>query len=260
LMFEKLTLARPVAVIDLETTGTDPRTDRIVEISVLKVVPGAEPVHKTRRVNPGIPIPPEATKLHHITDADVAGEPGFAKLAAGLLKLLEGCDLCGFNIKRFDLPLLSAEFERAGTTLPLAGRAIVDPLEIFHRREPRDLAAAVRFYCGHEHAEAHSAAADVLAAAAVLEGMLERYEDLPRSFFELHEKFRDPAAVDANAKFLKVSGRLVFNFGKFQGKTLDEIALSEPGYLQWMLSQNTFLADTKEIVRAALERGPARSP
>jgi DNA polymerase-3 subunit epsilon len=254
-MFKKLVLARPLAVIDLETTGVDPRTDRIVEISVLKVVPGEEPVHKTRRVNPGIPIPPEATQLHRITDADVAGEPPFAKLAAGLLKLLEGCDLCGFNIKRFDLPLLTAEFERAGTSFSLAGRAIIDPLEIFHRREPRDLAAAVRFYCGREHIDAHSAAADVLAAVAVLDGILERYDDLPRTLLELHEQFRARGAADAHAKFLELNGQLVFNFGKFQGKSLDEIATNEPTYLQWMLSETTFLADTKEIVRAALARG-----
>src|SRR5690242_8632899 len=147
-MLLNITLEKPLAVIDLETTGTDPQNDRIVEISILKILPDGRRRHRTRRLNPGIPIPPAATAVHGITDADVAGEPRFEQVAQGLLDFLDGCDLCGFNLKRFDLRVLYCEFARAGRRLPLEGRALVDPMEIFHRREPRDLNAAVRTYLG----------------------------------------------------------------------------------------------------------------
>jgi DNA polymerase-3 subunit epsilon len=180
-MFHYLSLNRPLAVLDLETTGVDPQTDRIVEVSVLKVLPDGDRQHRTCRVNPGIPIPAAATAVHGITDADVAGEPSFGQVAAALEEFLRGCDLCGFNIKRFDLPLLYAEFRRAGVPFVLEGRALVDPQEIYHHFERRDLTSAVRFYLGRAHHGAHSAAADVLATAEVLDAMLGRYAELTRT-------------------------------------------------------------------------------
>jgi DNA polymerase-3 subunit epsilon len=143
-MFKNLTLERPLAIFDLETTGTDPEVDRIVEISVLRIAPEGKGEQRTRRINPGMPIPAAATAVHGITDADVAREPRFEQVAGGLLAFLDGCDLCGFNVKRFDLRMLYREFTRAGLRLPLEDRAIVDPLEIFHAYERRDLTAAVR--------------------------------------------------------------------------------------------------------------------
>ena len=146
-MLKNIALDRPLAVIDLETTGTDPKCDRIVEVSVLKLTTGGEPDHRTRRVNPGVPIPPEATAVHGITDDDVADMPTFRAIAPGLARHLDGCDLAGFNVLNFDLRLLVAEYNRAGMTFPVAGRRVVDACNIYHRREPRDLTAAYRFYC-----------------------------------------------------------------------------------------------------------------
>jgi DNA polymerase-3 subunit epsilon len=241
-------------VLDLETTGVDPQTDRIVEVSVLKILPGGNRQHHTRRLNPGIPIPATATAIHGITDADVAGEPSFRQVATALEAFLRGCDLCGFNIKRFDLRLLYAEFQRAGVPFDLEGRALVDPQEIFHHFERRDLTAAVRFYLDRAHDEAHSAAADVLATAEVLDAMLGRYAELPRSAEDLHVHFKDPKAVDSNGKFVRVNNEIRFAFGKYKGQPLAVVARESPGYLRWMLSGD-FFSDTKDLVRQALASG-----
>lgn len=255
-MLKNLTLERPLAVLDLETTGTDPQVDRIVEVSVLRITPDGVVDHHTRRLNPGIPIPPDATMVHGITDADVAHEPPFERVAADLLEFLDGCDLCGFNIKRFDLRLLFAEFKRAGRVLPMDDRAIIDPLEIFHQYERRDLAAALRFYCGQEHEQAHSAAGDVLATVAVLDAMLARYDDLPRTVAGLYDYFRKPNTADWSGHFFRVDGQIVFTFGKYRGQRLNEIAHTKPDYLEWML-RDAFLEDTKTLVREALARAKA---
>jgi len=147
-MLRNIQLDRPLAVIDLETTGTDPKLDRIIEISALKLLPDDGHDHRTRRVNPGVPIPPEATAVHGISDDDVADCPAFRAIAPGLARFLDGCDLAGFNILNFDLRLLAAEFNRVGLVFPVAGRRIIDACRIFHQREPRDLTAAMKFYCG----------------------------------------------------------------------------------------------------------------
>jgi len=252
-MFKNLTLERPLAVIDLETTGLNPQMDRIVEISVLKIHLAGERQHRTRRVNPGIPIPPEARAVHGIGDADVAGEPTFREIAAGLLAFLDSCDLCGYNLKKFDLRLLCAEFQRAGLTFPLDGRAVLDPLEIYHAMERRDLTSAVRFYLGREHHGAHSAAADVLATAEVLDAMLARYEDLPRTAAGLQLHFKDPNAVDSEGKFTRVEGQIRFNFGKFRGQLLEAVAQNDPGYLTWFLGQD-FAEDAKRVVNEVLKQ------
>jgi DNA polymerase-3 subunit epsilon len=250
-MLKHLALEKPLAVIDLETTGLDPQKDRIVEISVLRIVPDGRRTQRTHRLDPGVPIPAEATAVHGITDADVAGEPTFADVARGLLALLEGCDLCGFNLKRFDLRVLHAEFARSGHALRLEGRAVIDPMEIFHRREPRNLEAAVRFYLGREHDGGHSAAADVLATAAVLDALVARYPDLPRSVAGLHGRFADPDCVDSDGFFKRVEGQVRFVKGKHRGQPLDAVASQSPGYLEWMLGQS-FPEDTKKVAREAL--------
>jgi DNA polymerase-3 subunit epsilon len=256
-MFINLSLDRPLAVIDLETTGTDPMADRIVEISVLKFFPDGCIDHRTRRVNPGMPIPEEASAIHGIRDADVATEPRFARIAAGLVDFLDGCDLCGFNIKRFDLRVLLAEFGRVRIEFPLFHRVIIDPMEIFHARERRDLTAAVWFYCGRKHVEAHGAAADALAAAKVLDAMLAHYQDLPKTV----EGFRDCTggeAVDPDGCFVRSQGQVLFRFGKHRGRRLDDVARDHSSYLTWML-QGSFFEDTKEMVREALHRSCGRS-
>jgi DNA polymerase III subunit epsilon len=252
-VFKNLLLNRPLAVIDLETTGTDPKTDRIIEIAVVKILPDGSRDDRCRRVNPGVPIPEAATKIHGITDSDVKDEPGFDILAPRLAKFLDGCDLCGFNLKRFDLRLLIAEFDRAGNRFPLQGRKIVDPLEIYHGRERRDLSAAVRFYCGKEHEGAHGASADVHATLEILDAMLDRYPDLPRSVDELHDVLRGERAADLDGKFIMSDGRVVFNFGKYKGRRLDDVAREYPDYINWMLGQS-FLEDTEELVLEAQHR------
>ncbi len=251
-MFNNLALNRPLAVIDLETTGTDVKTARVVEVSVLRMEPSGAKEQRTRRLNPGIPIPPEATTVHGIGDGDVAGEPTFAQVAGKLARFLDGCDLCGFNLKRFDLRVLYCEFQRAGVAFDLEGRALVDPMEMFHQLEPRHLAAAVRFYLGRDHEGAHAAADDVLATADVLDAMLGRYPDLPRTPTGLHERFLDACAVDSDGFFTRVEGEVRFKKGKYRGQPLAAVARRDPGYLRWMLGQD-FFDDTKAVVAQAVE-------
>jgi DNA polymerase-3 subunit epsilon len=250
-MVNLLNLSRPFAVIDLETTGTDVRTARVVEISVLRMEPSAAKKQRTQRLNPGIPIPPDATAVHGISDDDVAGEPTFAQVAGKLAHFLDGCDLCWFNLKRFDLRVLYCEFQRAGVAFDLEGRAVIDPIEMFHQLEPRHLAAAVRFYLGRDHDGAHGAAADVTATAEVLDAMLVRYPDLPRTPAELHQRFQDPSAVDSDGFFNRIEGEVRFKKGKYRGQPLSAVARRDSGYLQWMLGQD-FFDDTKAVVSAAL--------
>jgi DNA polymerase III subunit epsilon len=177
-----------------------------------------------------------------------------------LLAFLNNSDLCGFNLKRFDLKILVAEFNRVGRRFSLDGRALIDPMEIFHDRERRDLSAAVRFYCGREHSGAHGAATDVQATGEVLDAMLERYSDLPRVVEQLDATFRDPRAADIDGKFIgkfiRDGGRLIFNFGKHRGRSLEGVALESPDYLEWMLG-GCFLDDTIELGRVPELLGPS---
>jgi DNA polymerase III subunit epsilon len=253
-MLANLALERPLAVIDLETTGVDPQKDRIVEISVLKLLPGGGREQRTLRINPGIPIPSAATAIHGITDDDVGESPRFEEVAGSLLAFLNGCDFCGFNVKRFDLRLMHTEFARVGRPLCLEGRAVIDAMEIFHRHEPRDLGAAVRFYLGRKHDGAHSATADVEATAQVLDAMLSRYTALPRTVNELHQHFIDPGCVDSDGFFSRIGGQLRFAKGKYRGQPLESVAATKPDYLEWMLRESLF-GDTRAIVQEALAKG-----
>ena len=252
--FRHLVLERPLAVVDLETTGVDPRNDRIVEVGVLKVAPDCGPFRYRRLVNPGIPIPPAAQAVHGIADEDVAEKPRFRAIAPRLARLLADADLAGFNIRRFDLPFLAAEFARAGVEFPIGDRAVLDAQRIYHEREPRDLAAAMRFFCGREHADAHGALADAEATAAILDAQLARYADLPRTVAALHASMTD---VDIGGRFRTEGGRVVFAFGKHLGRPLDEVACRDPGYLSWLLNQD-FFDDAKALVGQALARAESR--
>jgi DNA polymerase-3 subunit epsilon len=256
-MLKYITLERPLAVLDLETTGTDPKLDRIIEVSVLKLVPGGGHDHRTRRVNPGVPIPPEATQVHGISDDDVADCPSFRAIAPSLARFLEGCDLAGFNILGYDLRLLVAEYNRVGYAFPVAGRKVIDACKIFHQRERRDLTAAYKFYCGLDHEGAHGAAADVLATVAILDAQVARYEGLPRTVDGLHGLCNDPNALDMSGMFGKdEDGVIVFIKGKYKGRSLLDIAQAKPDYLQWMQRED-FYDDTKAIAAGALERSVA---
>ena len=249
-----LQLTRPIVCFDLETTGIDPATDRIVEISILRVELDGTRQVRTRRINPGRPIPKEATAVHGIRDEDVADAPSFRQIARGLLEFLEGADLAGFNVARFDIPLLDREFRDCELTLGLDQRRIVDAMTIFHRMEPRDLSAATRFYLDREHTGAHGAEADVQASFEILEAQLARYEELPDTVDGLDAWIRrvPDNAADQSGKFVHEDGRVVFNFGKHKGKPLVEVAASMPDYLQWILGSD-FPDDAKQVVRDALD-------
>jgi DNA polymerase III subunit epsilon len=248
-----LHLTRPIVWLDLETTGLVLQKDRIVEISAIKEWPDGRGEERKRRVNPGMPIPPQASAVHGITDEDVRGEPPFERLAKGFAQFLEDADLGGFGISRFDLPLLLAEFRRANVTFSLEGRAVIDAQVIFHRREPRDLAAACRFYLGHGLEGAHDSAVDAAAARDVLRAQLERYPDLPTDPAALSAALRDAAWVDAEGKLVLAGSEVVVNFGSRRGRSLRELAASEPDYLQWILDSD-FSPEVMAEVRKALGR------
>ena len=247
-----LNLERPLIVFDIESTGINWRTDRIIDLALVKLLPSGDREQHTYRVHPGMPIPPETTAIHHITDADVEGCPSFSAIVDDVLEVLADCDLGGYNIVRFDLPLLAKECERAGKALPTDGVRLIDAQRIFHQREPRNLTAALQFYCGEMHLGAHGALDDVLATVRVLEGQLARYEDLPHDISALHDYCnpRDPSWVDSQGKLKWSAGEIVINFGRNQGRRLRELVQKEPGFLNWML-QNDFPDDAKAVIRNA---------
>ncbi len=250
----KLKLERPLIIFDLETTGTDPQRDRIVEMAAIKIWPDGRREEKTRRFNPGIPIPKEATAVHGIFDEDVRDEPPFAKVARGdkgVASYFEGCDLAGYNIINFDIPMLMAELERAGERLDVSQVAVVDSFKIFISREPRNLTGAVRFYCGKEHGEAHAALGDVKATLDVLEAQLNRYRDLPGTPRELDAATRDPEEVDRRGKLKWNDGEVAVNFGRHKSKTLRYLAREEPDYIRWMID-NKVVEDAVHHLHDAL--------
>ena len=233
---------------DLETTGTDIASDRIVEISVVKVMPDGEQIIRTRRINPEMPIPAEATAVHHISDEDVKDCPTFRQVAKSLREFMVGCDFCGFNSNRFDLPLLAEEFIRAGVDTDLFKRAkYVDVQNIFHKKEERTLVAAYRFYCGKELEAAHSADADTLATYEVLCAQLDKYADLENSVDFLSEySSRGKNADFAGRIGINENGVAVFNFGKYRDQSVEEVFRKEPSYYDWIMNGD-FPAYTKKI-------------
>ncbi len=253
-LLSNLTLDRPLACFDLETTGINIRTDRIVEIAIVKVLPGGQYESLDERINPTVPIPPETTAIHGITDADVANCPPFADRAQHYQDFLDGCDLAGYNLNRFDVPLLAEEFLRVGLTFEVEGRRIVDAQTIFHKREPRDLSAALRFYCGEmDFADAHSAEADVMATIRVLEGQLNRYGDLPRDVAALDAfcSRAQPGWVDRAGRLKWANKEVVLNFSKKKGTSLRYLIENEPNFIKWML-RSDFPRETLTIVERAM--------
>jgi DNA polymerase III subunit epsilon len=251
-----LPLERPLVVFDTETTGTNSRSDRIVEIACVKIYPDGRREDWERRLNPGIPIPAGSTAIHGISDADVAAAPRFRDVAAELAAYLEGCDLAGYNIAGFDLPVLRAEFLRAGVPFEVSDRRLVDAQRIFFSREPRHLAAAARFYCQSEHDGAHGARADAEMTLRVLVGQLERYAELPRTVGELHEQFCAgiDQDIDPEGRFRLVNGEPTVNFGKNRGRLLKDISREEPGFLRWIL-KGDFSEPVKSVARRYLPEG-----
>lgn len=246
----KLKLDRPVMFFDLETTGTDALHDRIVEISMIKVMPDGTDIQRTVRVNPGMPIPAEATAVHHITDADVADKPLFSQLAEGLAQSFRGCDLAGFNSNRFDIPLLAEEFARAGIDFDFNECRFIDVQTIFHKKEQRTLSAAYKFYCGKNLDDAHSANADTRATYEVLMAQLDRYDDLPNDMEKLAEYSSQNKNVDLMGRLVYDDRhREVINFGKYKGQLAVDVLRRDPSYYSW-IQQGDFASSTKRAFMA----------
>lgn len=246
----ELKLKKPLVILDLETTGVNIATDRIVEFSALKVSPAGAEEWLTLRLNPGIPISPEATRVHGISDADVANEPHFRDVARRIASFLEGCDLAGFNSMKFDIPILCEEFLRVNVDFNPARHRYVDVQVIFHKKEQRTLSAAYKFYCDRELENAHSAQADTAATYEILKAQLDRYSDLENDIDKLSafSAFNNNADLAGRIVFNE-QGVEVFNFGKHKGKPVELVFKEEPSYYSWMMNGD-FPQNTKQVITA----------
>lgn len=243
----QLNLKNPLVFFDLETTGVNIVKDRIVEISYLKIFPDGREESKTRRINPEMPIPKEASLIHGISDEDVKDCPTFKAVAKSLASQLEGCDLAGYNSNRFDIPLLAEEFIRAGVDLDLMKRKFVDVQTIFHKKEQRTLSAAYKFYCDGDLENAHSAEADTKATYEILKSQLDRYDDLQNDINFLSEFSCFGNNVDFAGKvILNEKKEEVINFGKYKGRLVSEVLKEDPGYYGWIM-QGDFPLHTKKV-------------
>ncbi len=233
----KLNLKNPIIFLDLETTGTDAAKDRIVEMSLVKVMPDQSREVKTRRLNPEMHIPEAASAVHGITDEDVKDCPKFREIAKSLAAYIEGCDFAGYNSNRFDIPVLAEEFLRAGVDVDFKKRKMVDVQNIFHKKEQRTLSAAYQFYCGKELEGAHGAEADTLATLDVLESQLDRYPDLGNdvdalaTFSSMGENADYAGRIQYDDK-----GHEIFAFGKYKGRRVAEVFREDSGYYAWMMN------------------------
>jgi DNA polymerase-3 subunit epsilon len=243
-----LNLKKPIAFLDLETTGINVTSDRIVELSVLKISPNGKEEWMTTRVNPEIPIPPKTTAIHGIKDEDVVTCPAFREIAKNLAAFLEGCDLAGYNAIKFDIPLLAEEFLRCNVDFSFRKRRYVDVQVIFHKKEQRTLAAAYLFYCRKELLGAHGSKADTSATYEVLKCQLDRYRDLENDIEKLAEFSSFNNNVDfAGRIILDEKGVEVFNFGKHKGKSVEAVFCEEPAYYSWMMN-GEFPLYTKKVL------------
>lgn len=249
-----LQLNRPIAFIDLETTGVNLSTDRIVEIAIVKINPDGTRNNKRKILNPQIPIPKEASDIHGITDEMVKDAPTFKQCGNEIKQFLEGCDLGGYNSNRFDIPILAEEFLRAGLEVDLTTRKMVDVQHIFYTMEPRTLTAAYKFYCQKELTDAHSAEADINATIEVLESQLERYTHLGSSVESILGAIGEEKIVDYARRFgYDDKGREIFNFGKFKGRPVEDVLKIEPQYYDWMM-KGDFPLHTKLKLTEMLNR------
>ena len=251
----QLNLKNPLVFFDLETTGINIVKDRIVEISFVKVYTNGKEESQTRRINPEMPIPPESTAIHGITDEDVKDCPTFKEIAKSLAAQIEGCDLAGYNSNRFDIPLLAEEFLRAGVDIDLNKRKFVDVQTIFHKMEQRTLAAAYKFYCDKSLENAHTAEADTMATYEVLKAQLDRYPELQNDINFLSQYSSYTNNVDfAGRMVYNDKGEEVINFGKYKGRLVEEVLKNDPGYYSWIMNGD-FPLNTKKILTEIKLRG-----
>ena len=250
----ELNLTKPIIFFDLETTGINIAKDRVVEISILKVFPNGNKESKTWLVNPEVAIPKESSEIHGITDEKVANEPTFKELAVKINEMIAGCDLAGFNSNRFDIPVLAEELMRAGIDFDMKERKAVDVQVIFHKKEQRTLSAGYKFYCDKNLDNAHSAEADTKATYEILKAQLDKYEDLENNIeflnkFSTHNKRADFAG------FIQYDedDNEIFSFGKYKGRTVEDVFKENPGYNSWIQNAD-FPLYTKKVLREIKER------
>ncbi len=243
----KLKLQRPIACVDLETTGLSITKDRIVEIAIVKIMPDGERHIKDMRINPEMPIPQTTTDIHGISDADVADKPTFKEIGNEIKQFIENCDLCGFNSTRFDFALLTEEFLRVGIDIDLKSRNLVDAQQIFMKKEQRTLTAAYKFYCDKDLENAHSAIADVEATFEILLAQIERYDDIGTTPEELSSVSSGKDMLDYARRLKLVNNVATFNFGKFKEQPVTDVFDKEPQYYDWIM-RSDFAQDTKNVL------------
>jgi len=246
-------LQRPLAFIDLETTGTNIATDRIVEIAIVKIFPSGETIRKRKLVNPQMSIPTVVQKIHGISNEMVKDAPTFKDIANEINQFLDNCDIGGYNSNKFDIPLLVEEFLRIGLDFNLNGRKFVDVQKVFHKMEPRTLSAAYKFYCDKDLEHAHSAEADAAATWEVLDAQIQRYANIGNTVDSIVNFTGEEKIVDFAKRFIMQNGEIVFNFGKHKGKTAKEILRMEPQYFDWML-KGDFALHTKQVITGILNQ------
>jgi DNA polymerase-3 subunit epsilon len=230
-----LQLTKPLAFIDLETTGINLATDRIIEIAIVKVLTDGKRSIKRKLINPQIPIPKQSSDVHGITDEMVKDAPMFKEVAQELKQMLDGCDIAGYNSNRFDIPMLVEEFLRAEVDFDMKGRRLLDVQNIFHKMEQRTLSAAYKFYCNKMLEGAHSAEIDATATHEILIAQLERYPDLGTSIDSVLKLIGEEPIVDFARRFIMENGIEIFNFGKYKGRGVAEVLRTEPQYYDWMM-------------------------
>lgn len=245
----ELNLKNPLIFFDIETTGTNINSDRIIEISYLKIYPNGNRESKTIRINPEMHIPEESSKVHGIYDADVAQCPKFKEVAQNIANDFEGADLAGFNSNRFDIPVLAEEFLRAGVDIDMSNRKFIDVQVIFHKMEQRTLSAAYKFYCDKNLEDAHTAQADTMATYEVLKAQLDRYSDTLKNDVDFLSKYSSfTRNVDFAGRIVyNDAGVEVFNFGKYKGMPVAEILKRDPGYYGWIMNGD-FTLNTKNVL------------
>lgn len=244
----KLILNKPLVIFDLETTGINTSKDRIVELYMIKVQPDGSRTDLYQRYNPEMPIPPEITAIHGISDADVANEPVFKDKAVELNQFLINCDFAGFNSNKFDFPMLVEEFYRAGIDFEVSKRKFIDAQKIFHLMEPRNLSAAFKFYCSKDLDNAHSAKADTEATWEIIQSQLDRYSNLEPNIDYLHKFSGQNNLADLAGRLVyNDKQEVVFNFGKHKGKRVEDVFKSDYGYYDWMM-QGDFPLQTKKVL------------
>lgn len=246
-----LELTRPLVFFDFETTGLNKQADRIIEVCMIKVLPNGEEQILNCLINPEMPIPPKVTEIHGIKDEDVEGKPTFKELSEKILNFMEGCDLCGFNIGQFDIPIIESELARANVTWSRGERHVIDVKNIYHKLEPRNLTAAYLKYCGKTLDEGHRAEMDVRATMEILEAQLQKHDVLPKNVPSLKEFTNDPSWIDKDGKFKWENGDAVININPHKGMPLRELVTSNPGFLRWILSKD-FSLEVKNIATEAL--------